>query len=180
MRQSFYSMSKRSRADVVAEQLTPKISVKYDAVIPNCRAEVTFSDDSGQHRMKAMCYRLEDAGENIENCEGWLIEVRPIADRQEIGSVRLTWADSPKATTAIRLIKNVRRHLDIVRVTEDNSVIVATENNMWPIDRQDMFKTRGDYVFSIVVYGDGSAAAPPYTFRLTLTDDWQSSYVSVS
>lgn len=170
----YYAEQKRA-ADLV-HRLSPKISIKYDETIPPCKATTIFGD-----RVRGTCFRVEVeniGSTDIDYCEGYLVEVRNVNQPQELGSMNLTWAvtDQPKA---IRLVTGVPQYLDVVNVMADGRVRVATEKRSWPFDRQGMFKTPGDYVFTVVVSGVGSVATPKYSIVLTLTDDWKAASMHV-
>ena len=170
--QAAYSVwSREHNARKAAEaKLTPQLRIVYDPTVPPCKSPTTFSD--GTRTWRAMCFRLqvENVGEQpVDNCEGYLTECRNINDPFELGPTTLTWSDQ------LRLVKGVKRYLDILNISDTNRISIATPGFVWPIDRQDMFTKPGEYLFKIVVHGDNTATLPPYALRLHFTGDWRTS-----
>jgi hypothetical protein len=160
----------RQKVVDLERKLTPSITVRYDPRIPQCKATPLF--EGGR---RAVCFRLEIenlGAEIINDCTGTLVEVRRKGDQQELGAMPLTWAGTEIAEVSVSLINGIKRHLDVVRVWQDNAVNVATPKNVWPLDRQDMFGKPGDYIFTVVVSGDGSVPVR-YSMELTHTDNWE-------
>ena len=168
----------RTRADKLEARLVPKMAIVYDRKIPSCRSITSFTNQE-----QGICFRLEvenTGNEPIEDCEGYLVEGRRIDDPQESLAYKLTWADSPSSTTtSVRLLKGVKRYLDVVRVMDSGTLVPATERNMWPINRQDMLKEGGEFIFSVILHGSSCASLPPYSLRLTHTGSWEISEMVV-
>ena len=149
-------------------KFTPTVTVKFDESIPSCQSESEFNDGT-----RAICFRLEveNVGyQTVDYCEGYLTEVHRVGDPVLMGIMRLTWATSP--TPFVSLVRNVRRHLDLVRVREDGKVFVASELG-WPINQEHFFDRRGDYIFKVVFSGRNMTTLDPKCYRLSVTTDWQ-------
>jgi hypothetical protein len=172
---SFYLLAKedKEKIAILEDRLKPRLKAVYDPTKPPCRSVSTFSD--GRQHMDGMCFRIEVENlkeETMSNCEGHLVEVRYEDDPIELGAMNLTWADMPQATVKINLVKNVKRHLDILTIYQNHSIRISSQG--WPINRQNFFQRRGAYILSVVVSG-GEMALDPYRLRLNYTGDWQTS-----
>jgi len=146
-----------------------KLKISYDRSIHSCRADVTFGD--GSH---AICFRLQienTTTSKLEQCEGWLQST----DRfPNISPVKLFWISSPRAAMSVDLIKGVPRFLQICRITDKNRVIMATEDEAWPIDSLNAFHP-GIYRFNIAVKGKDKAETIFYSVELNWSGNWTTS-----
>lgn len=143
-----------------------KLRIVYDRTVPSCRADVTFND--GSH---SICFRLQvenQAASILHGCQAWLEST----DRfPNISSVKLFWVSSPREEMAVDLINSVPRFLQICRITDQNRIIMATENEVWPIDTLKAFYP-GRYVFNVVVKGEDNAKSSLYAAELNWTGNW--------
>jgi hypothetical protein len=118
-------------------------------------------------------YGLSDTGW-LYRRQGYLTEVCFETDPVELGVMNLTWADMPAQTIRIDLRPNVKRHLDILVIFQNNQIRAASLG--WPLNRQDFFSRAGNYLFTIVVGGE-KTTLPPYRLRLHFTGNWQTSWM---
>jgi hypothetical protein len=166
------------RVAALEDRLTPKLSVSYNDDNINCRSSpILFGD-----RSEAICFRLKIEnimGSMIENCQGTLAEVRKIGSIPEISATRLTWATMPGPRPLANIIMHAPQYLDVVRVHNDNRVVVATEGQAWPLSQARMFENPGEYLFRVIISGKDVADTPSKYIKFTLTGDWRTASVSV-
>jgi hypothetical protein len=118
-------------------------------------------------------------GSMIENCQGTLAEVRKIGSIPEISATRSTWATMPGPRPLANIIMHAPQYLDVVRVHNDNRVVVATEGQAWPLSQARMFENPGEYLFRVIISGKDVADTPSKYIKFTLTGDWRTASVSV-
>jgi hypothetical protein len=144
-----------------------KLNISYNRNVPSCRADVTFGD-----RSHSICFRLEiqnNTSVKLDRCEGYLVSI----DRfPNISPVKLFWVGaSLDVSMSADLIKGVPRFLQICRISDKGQVIVATENETWPIDSLNSFHP-GTYVFKVAVKGKDKAETSFYSIELNWTGNW--------
>lgn len=159
----------RAAREALQARLTPHLEITYNSSIRRCNDIVNFSDGS-----RSKCFRLqiENTSEApIYNCDGWL---KNIDKMPQLSPAKLFWIGTIGSMTE-DLPPEVPRYLQVLRVTENNEVIVATQMEAWPLGESNKFLP-GEYLFDVVVDGH-EAGKVNCRLRFHWTGDWQTAEI---
>jgi hypothetical protein len=167
--------SDKTRGDVFAEIIAPKLQIVYDENISSCCCITDFADGT---KSKIFRLQVENRGTSIATfCQGWL---HSIAELPLLSAARLFWVGMPEEG-AVDLIKGIPRFLQIIRIHETNKVVPATfavpHCEVWPIDQAFAFVAGQQYHFRIGVKANDRAETEFSTIILNWTGNWTTATV---
>jgi len=174
----------------IAELKTSKLSVSYDPASQACRTPSTMAPAGGTaaNTFEAVFHRLVVRSAcigSVTGCSGRITCIRfgneVVMDHE---TLMLTFAPGDKANAATRTNKEIvdkaPEKLDVLFITEHGQIVPCTPDFQFPnaIKLDQLFARRGDYFFTIVVSGSGTASVEAVV-KFTWNGDWKNAFLEV-
>jgi hypothetical protein len=158
------------------DQLTPRLNAECCPDIPGCSQPA-----AGANFLRVAVTSQGVAA--VQNCRGRLTQIFRLGEPQprwsgDLSILTFAPGDAPDAI-AKTIHEGVTEYLDVLLITYNNQIGVATPNRQWQHlpTLTAIFAQTGTYLLSINISGEGSRTVP-VELRFSWTGNWQTSQLA--